>query len=200
MSASATSRSINWSSWTFRRARCNTYSASIRAPAEAGPAEVPRRLRLFRRHRSRVRGAVFRRREGALGACAARLSAAERAVARRADQSPGSRDAARVDGCAAGLRRGDGDRFTRPVLAAQRHGSLADGGRRERAGLRRRSRRISRLAQRAAGAASAGVGGSRQDRQRAGRAKIANAPKRSSGSASNRCAERSRSSKRGSNR
>ena len=117
------------------------------ACAGAGLAEFSRRLRLFRRCGAGLRGAVLRRREGAFGAGAARLSTAERAVARRADQSSGPRDAARVDGGVAGFRRGDGDRLPRPVLAAQRHRSVADGGRRQRAGLRRRSRRVSGLAQ-----------------------------------------------------
>ena len=95
-SRSAISRSTRSSSCATTSRRSRHLAAARAAGARAGPAQLPRRLRLSRRHGRRAGRTVLGRREIASRAGADRAPAAEPAAARRADQPPRPRDAPRA--------------------------------------------------------------------------------------------------------
>ena len=157
---------------------CSAPAASARsAPTEQELRDYLAQLRLSRRSRVRAGGAVLRRREGAAGAGAGGLPAAQPAAAGRAHQPPGPRDAPGAGRGAAGIQRAPwcwcrttGTCSTPSPTSSRRASRLRRALRRRSGGLRalaRGRRRCRRLCRRHARAGRQGTVGCRRKRRAA---------------------------------
>ena len=120
--------------------------------ARLAPGEREQSLRDYlggfdfrRRPGDAARGKLLRRGEGAPGAGAHRMAAAEPAAPRRAHQPPRHRDARSARRGAGGFRGRAGDRGPRPAPARRGHRPVDARGRRRHRRVRRHARRVSRL-------------------------------------------------------